>query len=1237
MMIADEFYLDEVKLPLVERYLDRIEQLFHVNLTLVENEGHSSESRNVARVFVSSENMSQDGVEEAKRYISSLLKEDDDKGEQCHVKYDFKFVKMVQEKRDEIEKQTQAVIKVDTENNEICIFGPSKCVLDAKDMIERIVSLENYSEEVKTRGGFSDGKQNNEEICRDFVDGTECQILESNSDGGDNIGTDNDTSLQIDGAPIDTGTSQNISSNFILSTLNSKGGKMQPCVNPLLNRENSVICDSDLAESSSLVCDKEVQKLNKCLSSQSSCSSTSTEESEHEQPVKQVHDRTKVEFALKLGYSEVQLTAVLKKLGPDAGKNEILSELISLVSEDNSDTDSDDNSDSLKFGQELSDLEKVIKEKEGGDSKLRPIVIDGSNVAMSHGNKEIFSCKGIKIAVDWFLDRGHDVITVFVPQWRKETSRPDAKITDQDVLLQLEKEKVVVFTPARRIGGKRVVCYDDRYILNLAVETGGIVVSNDNYRDLVNEKSEYRKVIEERLLMYSFVNDRFMPPDDPLGRYGPSLENFLSREPKQPDPLPPLCPYGSKKCTYGNKCKFYHPERGNNPHRTVTEKLAEQTKQKLQEIRDREKAEKKKQPLTRNPSGPKMALQRTRSLVPYSNLPSSLIDDTPSYLRKSASDLTQEFDRKAEIREIEKEKLQEYKKCLEQAEINEKKKQETQRRKNDEESKCLRKHSNEYLIEGHGSRSSSPKQRKSPSPKPKLQQEQFLISGHLMLAKKLSDEASESKYVGEECGSTKRTAHVRSPLTIYHPPPQQTNDQGTVTTHPSLSTSANVRQHRPLSMQKSSPLPSDYQPQTRAPNRHKQLSRQYSLQGSHDPRLSAQKQKQARGPSEPQNMAYYVQQQQMMQTQYGQNGQNMAQQPGYPISSYQMPQGNDGRTMSQAVGLQDMRHHALAQHENLLHNRQYLGLPEFGEHSSLARMQSAPEVVQYRQREQHNKKGGRMMRQNSSSDTQLHMIGDIDQTQVDYCLFPGGSEQFPLSQGSHSGNVTYNRDLTERHDVFHNPSQEASWISKHASKEGIDAFESDYPSSELRSRGQDPWTNRQNQFYSPQAKQHVRQQNFIPSNEDHFRPMIQSQQPNIRPKRPLTKTESTGFKVHQPVEHASLSVPSFGTVEQGYGNIGVIGQEQKSNPRIDSSYNFGQYQMGSNMGNQAHASVSHLDSGSGASATADDAPIHPTDKRYNLYYHLCGLFAEHKVRAVMNQHPEETNPQELCAYIIGAK
>lgn len=81
-------------------------------------------------------------------------------------------------------------------------------------------------------------------------------------------------------------------------------------------------------------------------------------------------------------------------------------------------------------------------------------------------------------------------------------------IVDQEILRKLEKEKILVFTPSRRVQGRRVVCYDDRFIVKLAFESDGIIVSNDNYRDLANEKPEWKKFIDERLLMYSFVNDK---------------------------------------------------------------------------------------------------------------------------------------------------------------------------------------------------------------------------------------------------------------------------------------------------------------------------------------------------------------------------------------------------------------------------------------------------------------------------------------------------------------------------------------------------------------------------------------------------------------------------------------------------------------------------------------------------------------------------------------------------------
>ena len=174
--------------------------------------------------------------------------------------------------------------------------------------------------------------------------------------------------------------------------------------------------------------------------------------------------------------------------------------------------------------------------------------------APSHGNQKVFSCRGIGIAVDYFLRRGHKEIKVFLPLSRKE-NRPDKPMTDAEVLARLEEDGFLVWTPAREINGRMVACYDDRFIIEAASKTDGVIVSNDMFRDLLNENAEWKKCIEQRLLMYSFVNDLFMPPDDPLGRHGPVLKDFLRKG------CGKLCPYGPERCTYGNRCKFLHPER----------------------------------------------------------------------------------------------------------------------------------------------------------------------------------------------------------------------------------------------------------------------------------------------------------------------------------------------------------------------------------------------------------------------------------------------------------------------------------------------------------------------------------------------------------------------------------------------------------------------------------------------------------------------------------------------------
>ena len=92
---------------------------------------------------------------------------------------------------------------------------------------------------------------------------------------------------------------------------------------------------------------------------------------------------------------------------------------------------------------------------------------------------------------------------------------------------RLEDQKYLVLTPSRIIRGRRVTSYDDRFIIDIAVNFGGVIVSNDQYRDLLNESGRTDEAINFRLLPFNFVDDFFMLPKDPLGRGGPTLENFL--------------------------------------------------------------------------------------------------------------------------------------------------------------------------------------------------------------------------------------------------------------------------------------------------------------------------------------------------------------------------------------------------------------------------------------------------------------------------------------------------------------------------------------------------------------------------------------------------------------------------------------------------------------------------------------------------------------------------------------
>lgn len=137
-----------------------------------------------------------------------------------------------------------------------------------------------------------------------------------------------------------------------------------PCLEPHILKRNEILQDFKLEEAH--IVSKEVKK----------------------PPDVMKEYQTKLEFALKLGYSEEQVQLVLSKLGTDALINDILGELVKLGNK--TETDQTVSNVNTSVMREASSIESQRSESplqedvtEDGDN-LRPIVIDGSNVAMRY-------------------------------------------------------------------------------------------------------------------------------------------------------------------------------------------------------------------------------------------------------------------------------------------------------------------------------------------------------------------------------------------------------------------------------------------------------------------------------------------------------------------------------------------------------------------------------------------------------------------------------------------------------------------------------------------------------------------------------------------------------------------------------------------------------------------------------------------------------------------------------------
>jgi len=170
---------------------------------------------------------------------------------------------------------------------------------------------------------------------------------------------------------------------------------------------------------------------------------------------------------------------------------------------------------------------------------LRPIVIDGVSVAVEHAKAvegpmisnqnsdgeavPKFSSDGIRKCVEYFKQRGHQEIFVFVPQFRENCSQTN----NPEILEDLNRQGILKFTPSKQIDGKACKSFDNRFIVQSAGMLNAVIMSNNDYKDLLLEDVKLKHIIDNHILKFVWLHNTLMLPQDPLGINGPTLEQFL--------------------------------------------------------------------------------------------------------------------------------------------------------------------------------------------------------------------------------------------------------------------------------------------------------------------------------------------------------------------------------------------------------------------------------------------------------------------------------------------------------------------------------------------------------------------------------------------------------------------------------------------------------------------------------------------------------------------------------------
>ena len=123
---------------------------------------------------------------------------------------------------------------------------------------------------------------------------------------------------------------------------------------------------------------------------------------------------------------------------------------------------------------------------------LRPIIIDGMNVAIEYGNStsqhKTFDCLGLLKAYEYFQSKNHEVYIILPPraQINENTEIQKKNFDILDEIMEKDKDSIIYATQ-RRLGvnGPWIKQHDEYLLFDIEKEImpGGIIVSRDDFSD----------------------------------------------------------------------------------------------------------------------------------------------------------------------------------------------------------------------------------------------------------------------------------------------------------------------------------------------------------------------------------------------------------------------------------------------------------------------------------------------------------------------------------------------------------------------------------------------------------------------------------------------------------------------------------------------------------------------------------------------------------------------------------